>query len=257
MIFKGAERLRFHGVDLVVLKNARDYRDELIACHEQLLRLATFSRGWGEAEIPRMREVFKIEPFYRATSLVLAFDRDQMCGTAGVDADFANGSGEPPILHLCSVNLLPALRNSGVTALLFVLLADHLLTPMPAGGNVYFTSISQSPLVYRLLARLGDVHPNGRDKAPADVQRVARTVVAKYDAHIPLDAENLILRNECEFFYKKVPYVADQQINAMFNTKLNISGGDVFVNVGKSKVADTISFIDRYRKRVTEMLEAG
>lgn len=256
-MFSGAERLRFHGFELVLLKRARAYRGELAACREELLRLATCARGWGLEEVPRMREVFKVEPFYMATSLVLVFDRDRLCGTAGVDMDFRRGPTGPNIVHLCSVNLLDPLKHSGIAALLLVLLADHLLSSLPQDEAVYFTSISQSPLVYRLLGRLCDLHPNGRETAPPDVQDVARAVVAKYDSHIPLDADNLILRKECAFFYKRLPYVADPRVNRLFDSRLDIQRGDVFVNVGKSDVATAVSAIDPYRRRVAALTESG
>lgn len=256
-MFSGAERLRFLGFELVILKSTRPYRGDLAACREELLRLATFARGWGPEEVPRMREVFKVEPFYMATSLVLVFDRDRLCGTAGVDTDFQGGPIGPNIIHLCSVNLLDPLKHSGLAALLLVLLADHLISPLPREEAVYFTSISQSPLVYRLLARLADIHPNGRESAPPDVQDVARTVVAKYDPHISLEGDNLILRKECAFFYKRLPYVADPRVNHLFDSRLDIQRGDVFVNVGKSDVATAVSVIERYRRRVAAMMESG
>lgn len=254
-MFNGAPRLRFHGCDVIVLTNTSDYRDQLDSCREDLLRLATFARGWGPEELPRMREVFKIEPFYRATSLALVFRDGRLCGTAGVDTDFGLGSETPAILHLCSVNLLDQLKNSGFPALFMLLLSDALLERLAPGQAVYFTSISQSPLVYRMLSRLARVFPDGRQRPPADVRNVARIVAAKYDPDVPLDADRLVLLGECDFFYRQLPLVADARINALFDAELDISRGDVFVNVGKTSVAAARAVAEKYRHRVATIVE--
>ena len=87
------------------------------------------------------------------------------------------------------------------------------------------------------------------------MREVARVVAARYDPHIPLDAARLVLRNECDFFYRQVPYVADSQINALFDSELDIAGGDVFVNVGKTDAASARAAVERYRSRVSAMME--
>lgn len=255
-MFDGARRLRFQDLDLVILGNAADHRAELDRYHDDLLRLATLARGWDLDAVPHMRRVFKIDPFYRATSMVLIFRRGRLCGTAGVDTDFAAAVPGSAIVHLCSLNLLDTLKHSGVVGVFMLLLEDYLLAALPSRQPVYFTSISQSPLVYRLLARLGHVYPNDDEAPPADVRRVARAVVARYDPGMALNEEGLILRGECAFFYKRVPYVADRRINALFDTRLDIAGGDVFVNVGKTDAGAARDAIDRYRRRIEPMMEA-
>ncbi|MER9680388.1 hypothetical protein NKJ23_13795 [Mesorhizobium sp. M0184] len=255
-MFNGARRLRFQGLDLVVLPRAGEHRSQLDAQRDALLKLATLARGWGSEEVPRMREVFKLEPFHRATSLVLVFDQGRLCGTGGVDANFAECPPDVTILHLCSLNLLDEQKRTGLAALFMLLLGEELLAPLPAHRPVYFTSISQSPLVYRLLTRLAKVYPDGRSTPPDDVREVARVVAARYDPHIPLDADRLVLRNECDFFYRQVPYVADSRVNALFDSELDIAAGDVFVNVGKTDAGSARAAVERYRGRFPKMPEA-
>lgn len=256
-MFNGARRLRFQGLELVVLERTAEHREELARCHEDLLRLATLSRGWGLEALPHMRKAFKIEPFYRATSLVLVFEAGRLCGTAGVDTGFSDAPPGSSMIHLCSVNLLAPLKHGGLAGVFMLLLRDELLAGLPPEQPIYFTSISQSPLVYRLLARLAHVYPNGEELPPGDVRHVARAVAAKYDPGMHLDEEGLILRNECAFFYKEVPYVADRRINTLFDAKLDMALGDVFVNVGKTRVGAAQAAIDRFRGRLEPMMEAA
>jgi hypothetical protein len=257
MMFEGARQLRFQGLDLVILGNAAEHRAELSGYHDDLLRLATLARGWELDAVPHMRRVFKLEPFYRATSMVLIFNHGQLCGTAGVDTDFAAAVPGSAIVHLCSLNLLEALKHSGVVGVFMLLLRDELLASLPPRQPVYFTSISQSPLVYRLLARLGHVYPNDGETPPEDVRQAARAVTSKYDPGMELDEDGLVLRGECAFFYKNVPYVADRRINALFDARLDMALGDVFVNVGKTRVDAARDAIDRYRRRIEPMMEAA
>lgn len=256
-MFESARRLRFQGYEIVVLASTREYRNELAELHEDLLSLATFARGWGPEALPRMRQVFKIEPFYRATSLVLVFDGPRLSGTAGVDNDFAAQRGDAAIFHLCSVNLLDPLKKTGLPALFILLLADELLCRLTPDQPVYFTSISQSPQVYRLLGRLAKVYPDGGTAPPADVREIARIVAAKYDPHVEFDAERLVLRNECDFFYKELPYVADASLNALFDRELNLRGGDVFLSVAKCRAGEAGAAAERYRRRLSTTMEAA
>jgi hypothetical protein len=256
-MFDGARRIRFRGLDLVVLKSASNHRAQLARYRDDLIRLATYARGWGPEAVGPMGETFKIEPFFRATSLVLVFDRGRLCGTAGVDSDFSMQQHDGAIFHLCSVNLLEDLRHNGLTAFFILLLVDELLTALPASQTVYLTSISQSPQVYRLLSRLAHVFPDGRQSPPADVRHVARAVAARYDPHITLDEDRLILRNECAFFYRDFPTVADADVNALFAAELDVAAGDVFVNVGKTKAAAARRAAERYRTRIHRSAEAA
>ena len=248
-MFEGAEKLRFQDFELVVLRDTKPFRKDLKALEGELLELASYARGWEQKDLPRMRAVFKFEPFYLATSLVLVFQNTRLYGTAGVDVDFEVAPGQGHILHLCSVNLRKPLRNSALMARLFVLLADHILAKIPADHEIYFTSISQSPAVYSLISKIARLYPNGEEVPPDNVKDVARRVVAKYDPHLTLETDTLILRNECDFFYKDVPYVSDPKINGLFDRMLDIAAGDVFVNVAKSTVQRAVSKIDRYRNR--------
>ncbi len=252
-MFDEAQRHHFQGFDLVILHDARSHRSELESLESALLELATYARGWDAKMLPRMRAVFKLEPFYYATSLVLAFRDDMLLGTAGIDTDFDEDDGRGHIIHLCSVNLRASLRNGGLMALLLVLLADHVLAKIPAHDDVYFTSISQSPLVYSVISKIAPLHPDGRTRPPADIVKVAQTVAAKYDGHLALETDTLVLRNECDFFYRDLPRVANRKINDLFERMLDIPQGDVFVNVGKCSAAEAISRISRYRKRFLNM----
>ncbi|OIQ31591.1 MAG: hypothetical protein BM562_06990 [Alphaproteobacteria bacterium MedPE-SWcel] len=247
--------MRFQDHALVVLDRTDRYRAELAALEPDLLRLATFARGWNETHLGHMRRHFKIEPFYNASAMVLIFRGAELVGTAGVDTTLSDRPAGVQLLHLCSVNFMPDLRNSGLVALLLVLLADHGLVGQPGSDQVYFTSISQSPLVYSLMSRIAPVHPDGKTSPPGDVVAVARQVVAKYDPHLALDPRNLTLRGECDFFYREMPYVADKAVNALFDSMLDVPAGDVFVNVARSTVADALGRIDRYRRRFAQSLK--
>lgn len=254
-MFEPARRMTFLEHELVILERTDRHRGDLAALEPDLLRLATFARGWDETHLDHMRRHFKIEPFYNASAMVLIFRAGMLIGTAGVDTTVPSGRAGVHVLHLCSVNVMPELRNSGLMALLLVLLADHALVGRPARDTVYFTSISQSPLVYSLMSHLAPVHPDGIDHPPEEVVRIARQVVEKYDPHLPLDARTLTLRGECDFFYRSLPYVADARINALFDTILDVPAGDVFVNVAGTTVAGALGRVDRYRKRFSHLLK--
>ncbi len=255
-MFDGAEHMRFLSNDLVILHDARCHQDDLKALEGDLLRLATFARGWDIDILVQMQEVFKVDPFYNATSLVLVFCDGVLLGTAGVDADIAAGPEGGHIIHLCSVNLLSKLRTSGIVALLLVLLSDRILAKLPQHASLYFTSISQSPLVYSLIAKIARLYPDGATQPPPEVVEVARRVAAKYDGHLVLEPDALVLRNECAFFYKDVPYVADPKINRLFDQVLDIPAGDVFVNVGKTSVKEAAQTIERYRYRFQALVRS-
>ncbi|MTJ82370.1 MAG: hypothetical protein F8N37_15365 [Telmatospirillum sp.] len=249
----GAEKLRFHDCDLYLLRNARQFPDDMRRLEPDLLRLATLARGWGPDKLDHMRQVFKIDPFYNATAMALVFNGDNLVGTAGVDTDFDAGRNDRHIVHLCSVNMDRSLRNSGLIAQLFVILADQVLASLPPGDEVFFTSISQSPLVYSIMSKIAPLHPDGRSRPPAPIVDVAGRVVAKYDPHLELEPDTLVLRRECDFFYRDVPYVSDTRINALFDSLLDIAAGDVFVNVGRTDVAGALSKIGRYQKRAAQL----
>ncbi len=249
-MFAQAPRHRFHTKDLVILERTADHRADLAALEEELLQLATFARGWGADQLDHMRAHFKIEPFYNATSMVLVFEDGRLIGTAGVDTTVPSPLEQGHILHLCSVNFHPSLQGSSLVALLVILLADHVLRRLPADDQVYFTSISQSPLVYSLMAKLAPVFPDGQTLPPEDVVQVAQAVVDKYDPHLPLEPETLTLRSECDFFYRDLPVVADARINTLFRSLLDVPAGDVFVNVARCSVREVLARIERYRGRL-------
>lgn len=248
-MFKGAERTKFKGFELVTLLSTQPYRSSLKVLEEQLLRLATTARGWGDSEVDHMRSVFKIEPFFEATAMVLVFRDGELVGTAGIDNSILSDRPCHHIIHLCSVNFRPELQRNGLVALLLIKLADHVLQHIPDNHFVSFTSISQSPLVYSIMSKLARTYP-GRDHPPKSVIETAERVARKYDGHLTLEPQTLTLRNECDFFYKHVPYVADQKINQLFDEVLKISNGDVFVNVAVSKVALVLRKIERFRARI-------
>lgn len=248
-MFHGAERLTYRDHEIVVLVDAARWRDELEGLEETILGIATRSRGWGDDQLPRMRAIFKIYPLYLATSLALIFRGKRLVGIAGCDTDFAPVGGGR-IVHLCAMNFLPEIQRNGVLALLMLVMIERVLSRLPSGdGTLYFTSISQSPLVYALLAKISHLYPNWSEVPPPDVIEAGTAVVAKYDADVAFEPERLILRGECDFFYRDLPDAPDARINAFVRNELDIGAGDVFVPVGRSSRHQLEAYARRFAER--------
>ncbi|AXS41682.1 hypothetical protein [Breoghania sp. L-A4] len=252
-MFTGAERIPFRRYELVILRDAKAYRNELRALEDEILTIATLSRGWDGSHVARMRAIFKISPLYLATALALVFEDGVFKGIAGCDTDFDCGPGSGingTIVHLCSMNFSRDIQGTGLLSFLFLALLEQISGLVARHGDtVYVTSISQSPLVYSMLGKLAHVYPNARDIPPPDVIRVARAVVDKYDPDVTFEPENLILRNECDFFYNPLPQAPDRRINDFVRSKLDIAAGDVFVPVGRSSAARLNAYGARFRAR--------
>jgi hypothetical protein len=207
---------------------------------EDVLAIAARSRGWyGPEPLERFRQVFKIEPLFAADGLALVWRRGRLVGLAGMVHSMPVDDGV--ILHLCSLGLLPEAQNRGIMPTLFGLLWDVMLE-LPTvrehyrAGRAYLTAITQSPYIMAFLANVSDLYPApGVDTPAPDLVEVARRVVDRFDPHIPFDPESFILRNECEFFYRNIPYSANRTINDFCDSRLRYGDGDTFVLVGRAR----------------------
>jgi hypothetical protein len=83
------------------------------------------------------------------------------------------------------------------------------------------------------MSRIADIFPSPDREVPEpDEIAVARQVVARFDPHLALE-DGFILRNECEFRYRRIPYSLDRRLNRFCDRKLRYDQGDVFVVVGR------------------------
>src|SRR5205809_676888 len=72
---------------------------------EEVLYVATRSRGWDEQKLQHMRTHFKLGPLFDANTLVLIRKSGVLFGLAGSVNDWHVEQGS--LIHLCSLGLLP------------------------------------------------------------------------------------------------------------------------------------------------------
>jgi hypothetical protein len=84
-----------------------------------------------------------------------------------------------------------------------------------------------------MLSRLFDLYPSPKYSVPQDIGNIARAVVERFDEELELDEKNLVLKNECKFFYRRVPYSPNRTLNSFCDQNLQYDQGDVFVLVGR------------------------
>ena len=237
--FPDSRLVSLDGLDFeLVWEGAAKHVDCLCALRDEVLQLAAEVRGWTDAEsLSFFRRHFKIEPLYEANALLLIYQDDALVGLAGSVNDW--NFGRSAIVHLCTLGLKPAVQMRGLLDLAGALLwlatlrQEHVRESL-AEGRLFTTAITQSPYIMAYMRRFADIVPSPSRATPAaDEIEAARHVVARFDAHIPLDEERLVLRNECRFRYRRLPLSRDRALNRFCLRELRYDEGDVFVVVGR------------------------
>jgi hypothetical protein len=122
------------------------------------------------------------------------------------------------------------------------------------GGRCYLTAITQSPFIMAFLAGVSDLYPMpGRDGPDPDLVAVAETVVDRFDPHVAFDRGTFILRNECEFFYRHIPYSANSRINEFCDQRLRYAEGDTFAAVGRVRANAVLRFVQAVERSQPEL----
>jgi hypothetical protein len=226
---------------------------------EQVLALAAGSRGWDEPQhLEFFRRTFKIEPFYEATALALVRQRGVLVGMAGSVNDWQVDEGS--IVHLCTLGFLPRIQGRGLLPVLMALLWQATLRKPSVRrdferGRLFLTAITQSPYILWFMSRLSELFPGPDRQAPTDEeQRVARRVAQRFDGHLDFDDRTFILRNECEFRYRRLPRSLDRRLNRFCDRSLRYDQGDVFVVVGRADQAKVEAFLDQVREAFGDLL---
>lgn len=228
---------------------------------EQVLTLAAASRGWDEPQhLELFRRTFKIEPFYEATALALVRQEGMLVGLAGSVNDWQVDEGS--IVHLCTLGFLPRIQGRGLLPVLMALLWQATLREPSVRrdferGRLFLTAITQSPYILWFMSRLSELFPGPDRQAPtAEEQRVARQVAQRFDGHLELDDRTFILRNECEFRYRRLPKSLDRRLNRFCERSLRYDQGDVFVAVGRAERAKVEAFLGQVRAAFGDLLAA-
>ncbi len=248
LLFPNSIAVAYEDFDLeVVPEECRRYPHLLEEIKEQVLDVATRSRGWDDmSSLQHMRAHFKLGPLYHANSLVLIRRAGKLVGLAGTVNDWHVPQGS--IVHLCSLGLLPEAQRRGfLPVLLAILWGVTLQNPRCyedfQNDRVFATAITQSPYLYALFHRLFALYPSPeREIVPEAIRQIGKAVVDRFDADLTLDEERLILRDECKFFYRRTPYSSDRKLNAFCDRALRYAQGDVFVLVGKAVSAQVAQY---------------
>jgi len=234
-----SQLLSVMGLELeLIRRGASAHRDALDSLREEVITIAARSRGWDDTQtLDEFRRNFKIGPLYETNALALLRDRGRLVGLAGTVNNWE--VGDRSIVHLCSVGLLPEYQNRGVMPVLMGILwvlnwQDPTLRRNYAAGRAWVSAITQSPYMVGYLDHLFEIHPSPHRGPPdEDTRLLARAVVARFDDHIPLDEDRLILRDECNFFYRELPPARDPLITRFCQEQLRVDHGDVFVVIGR------------------------
>jgi hypothetical protein len=270
LLFPNSFGLSYQGFDIEVVPEGCRHRPDLLeGIQEQVLKIATFSRGWDEQNLDHMRSTFKLGPLYEANSLVLIRKDNTIVGLVGSVNDWRVDGRS--LIHLCSLGLLPSAQRRGFLPVLLGILWTLTLRKPEFNddfrqGRSYISAITQSPYLYAALHNLFDLYPAPEHPVvPDEVKTLARAVVHRFDEELVLDEEKLILRNECRFFYQKTPYSANRELNEFCDRNLDYHNGDVFVLVGRvipERVEQYLDFIaearsDLYLSFCTALEENG
>lgn len=237
--FPDSALVRFGELELeLVERDVYRHAGLLDRLKDEVLEIAALSRGWdGPEDLALFRRSFKLGPLYEARALGLVRRAGRLVGLAGSVNDWTVEEGS--IVHLCSLGLLPGVQARGLLPALMLLLWEANLRDPVIESNcrqrrAFISAITQSPYILWFLSRIADVYPSpGRTAAEADEVAVARRVVARFDPHLALDEEGFILRAECEFRYRRIPYSLDRRLNRFCDRKLRYDEGDVFVVIGR------------------------
>lgn len=249
----------------VALKGVFKYPPLLDQMREEIFNIAARARGWDDEQgLAAMRQNFKIGPLYEANGVVLIRSNGALVGIGGSVNNWH--VQDKSIVHLCGLGLLPEAQNRGFLPAMIALLwltswEDEALRKNFERERVYVSAITQSPYILAFLSRLFEVYPSPNRTAPdEDMIEVAKHVVARFDADIPFDEQKFILRNECKFFYKRMPYSSNRQINDFCDQNLRFDQGDVFVVVGRvlpHLVRRYVNNVSRHHPELLTALEAG
>lgn len=226
---------------------AADHPHLVARIRDDALDVAARSRGWNEPEeIASFAKVFKIEPLFEADGLALVWRDGRVVGLAGFC--YEQGPRDGLVLHTCTLGLLPQVQNRGVLPALFALLwevADARAgsPELYASGRVHLTAITQNPFIIAFLSQVADVFPGPDSVAPdPDALWVARRILDRFDPGVAFDPQTFVLREECAFFYRRIPYSSDARLNAFCDSRLRYAKGDTFMLVGKARPGAVLSF---------------
>lgn len=239
-MFPGSRVARLRGFNFeLVPSGLRQHRTIIDGMREEVLEIAARSRGWDdEASRETMRAHFKLGPLYDANAVGLLRLEDKLVGIAAAVNDWEVPEGV--IVHLCSVGFLPEVQGQRLMpelmGILWVLsLQEERFRRSYGAGRVFVTAITQSPYLITYLHALFGAQPSPDRPTPDPVRiQIARRVVERFDPELELESDTMALRDECRFFYKRLPYGPDPFINAFCDAQLRYDRGDVFVVVGQA-----------------------
>jgi hypothetical protein len=238
LLFPNSFGFSYQDFDIeLVPEGCRHFPRLLESIQEQVLNVATLSRGWDERSLEHMRAHFKLGPLYQANAVVLIRRNGMLVGLGGTVNDWRVPQGS--LVHLCSLGILPDAQRRGFLPVLLGILWELTLHRPEVRDDfrnrrTFITAITQSPYLYAMLHQLFDLYPSpDHPFVPLEIQNVAHAVVKRFDEELQLDDEHLILRNECRFFYQRTPYSRNRELNSFCDRNLNYRHGDVFVLVGR------------------------
>lgn len=240
---------------------AADHPHLVERIRDDALDVAARSRGWHEPEeIASFAEVFKVKSLFEADGLALVWHGDRVVGLAGFC--YEQGPRDGLVLHTCTLGLLPQVQNRGVLPTLFGLLwevadarAGH--AELYASGRVHLTAITQNPFIIAFLSQVADVFPSPDSVGPdPDTLWVARRVLDRFEPEVPFDPKTFVLREECAFFYRNIPYSSDARLNAFCDSHLRYSKGDTFMLVGRARLGAVLAFRRSAARAYPELHEA-
>ncbi|MBI2910352.1 MAG: hypothetical protein HYX92_22130 [Chloroflexi bacterium] len=251
----------YRGVDVeVVASGAFEHPHLLDQIREQVLNVAALSRGWDDPQgSETLRRNFKIGPLYEANALMLIRRNGSLVGLVGSVNNWHVDSGDKTIVHMCCLALQPEVQNRGFLQVSMALLwlisqQNDVLRRNYSRQRVYISAITQSPYILAYLQSMFDVYPSPyRARATPDMTNVAQRVARRFDEHVAFDPSTFILRKECNFFYKRIPYSSNPDINHFCDQNLRYDQGDVFVVIGNVIPSNIDSYIQVVSKRYADL----
>jgi hypothetical protein len=230
----------------------------LLAIRDQVVDVAARSREWNEPEhLEHFDRVFKLESLYAADGLALVWQAGRLVGLAGYSHDAE--SPHYSVLHLGSLGLLPRAQRRGILPVLFSLLWEVVqesprLREDYRRERLYLTAITQSPFIVSFFDAVTDLYPApGREAPDARAVAIATMITERYDPHIAFDPRTFVLREECEFFYRRIPYSTNREINAYCDSRLRYAAGDTFVLVGQVRTEAISRFVTGCRRAYPDL----
>lgn len=214
----------------------------LEAVRADVLEVAARSRGWEDPDdIAGFARVFKVGALFRSDALALIWEGGRVVGIMGTS--YHEGPDDSLVLHLGSLGLLPHVQRRGFLPTIFSLLL-YVVSGRPGAAEryrrdrVYVTAVTQSPYIISLLGVLTTLFPGpGWSRPDPDMVAVAASVLDRFEPEVDFDPATFVLRNECEFTYRTVPYSGDQRLNDYCDARLRYDEGDTFIVVGRARLA--------------------